>query len=158
MKKKIFDEPASGVLTEHMDIGTDGFNDFQAILLNKSKERSSNQNREIELLALKFQMEDYLEIEKIDIKLPGDFLKQYLSTFNISQKKFAEYINMNPSNFNKIMTGERPLNYELAIIFGEIFNVDAIIWIKIQAKNELERIRKTQLKKYRNYNLKDLVS
>jgi|TARA_R110002074_G_scaffold106578_2_gene230232 hypothetical protein len=48
------------VLTDRMDVGTDKFNEFQAILLNISKERSSERNNLIELMALTFKMEDYL--------------------------------------------------------------------------------------------------
>ena len=51
------------VLTDRMDVGTDEFNEFQAMLLNKSKERSSERNNLIELMALKFKMEDYLRSE-----------------------------------------------------------------------------------------------
>lgn len=51
------------VLTDRMDVGTYEFNEFQAILLNKSKERPSERNNLIELMALKFKMEDYLRSE-----------------------------------------------------------------------------------------------
>lgn len=158
MKKNNNMEPLNGVLTNQMDIGTNEFNEFQAILLNKSKERSTAQKREIELLALKFKMEDYIESEGQDVKLPGEFLKQYLKTLEIPQKKFANYINLNPSNLSKLISGERPINYELALIFGKIFNNDPILWIEIQVKNELKKIKKVKLEKYRNYSLNDLIT
>jgi len=52
MKKNNQTVPSNGVLTGRMDLGSDGFKEFQAILFNKSKERSSEQKHEIELLAL----------------------------------------------------------------------------------------------------------
>ena len=158
MKKNNNIEPLNGVLTNQMDTGTNEFNEFQAILLNKSKERSTAQKREIELLALKFKMEDYIESEGQDVKLPGEFLKQYLKTLEIPQKKFADYINLNPSNLSKLISGERPINYELALIFGKIFNNDPILWIEIQVKNELKKIKNVKHKKYRNYSLNDLIT
>ncbi|MGV8094198.1 MAG: HigA family addiction module antitoxin [Mangrovibacterium sp.] len=158
MKKNNYTDPSGGVLTSRMDIGTDEFKEFQAILLNKSKERSSAQKREIELLALKFKMEDYLESEEQEVKLPGEFLKQYLKTLGIPQKRFASYIHLNPSNLSKLISGERPINYELALIFGKIFNHDPMLWIKIQAKNELKRIKQIKHKKYHNYSLNDLIT
>jgi plasmid maintenance system antidote protein VapI len=43
------------------------------------------------------------------------------------------------------------------IIFAEIFNNNAMLWIEIQAKNELKKIRRLKRKKIRNYTLKDLI-
>lgn len=158
MKNDNYEEPANGVLTDQMDVETDDFKKFQAILASKSKERSAAQKRDIELLSLKFKMEDYLAKEEQDVKLPGEFLKQYLKTLGIPQKRFANYININPSNFSKLISGERPINYELAIILGKIFNNSPMLWIEIQAKNELNRIRKVKHNKYRNYSLNDLIT
>lgn len=157
MKKNKHTEPKSGALTDQMNVETESFKTFQAILLNKSRERSDQQKREIELLALKFKMEEYLESEGQDIKLPGAFLKQYLKTLRIPQKTFAEYINMNPSNLSKLINGERPINYELAIILGKLFNTNPMLWIEIQTKNELNRIRKAKQIKFRKYSLNDLI-
>lgn len=158
MKRNNNTEPTNGMLTNPMDTGTNEFKDFQAILLNKAKNRSEAQQREIELLSIKFQMQDYLESEETELKLPGDFLKEYLKTLDIPQKKFALYIEINPSNLNKLIKGERPINYELAIILGKIFNNDPMLWIKIQAKNELKKIRKTKTRRFNNYSLKDLLT
>ncbi|WP_227625918.1 helix-turn-helix transcriptional regulator [Geofilum rubicundum] len=63
-----------------------------------------------------------IESEETTLKLPGEFLKEYLKTLGIPQKKFAHYIEINPSNLSKLINGERPINYELAIILGKIFN------------------------------------
>jgi len=63
MKMQI-EEPQEGRLTQSMDVGTKGFNDFQAILLKKSKERTENPELKINLLTLKYQMEDYLTSDK----------------------------------------------------------------------------------------------
>lgn len=158
MKRNNSIEPTNGMLTNLMDTGTDEFKDFQAILLNKVKNRSEAQQREIELLSIKFQMQDYLESEETELKLPGDFLKEYLKTLDIPQNKFAHYIEINPSNLNKLIKGERPINYELAIILGKIFNNDPMLWIEIQAKNELKKIRKTKTRRFNNYSLKDLIT
>lgn len=158
MKRNNSTEPTNGMLTNPMDSGTDEFKNFQAILLNKAKNRTEAQQREIELLAIKFQMQDYLESEENEFKLPGDFLKEYLKTLDISQKKFAHYIEINPSNLNKLIKGERPINYELAIILGKIFNNDPILWIEIQAKNELKKIKKNKTRRFNNYSLKDLMT
>jgi addiction module HigA family antidote len=158
MKRNNNTEPTKGILTNPMDTGTDDFKDFQAIMLNKAKSRSEAQQREIELLSIKFQMQDYLESEVTELKLPGEFLKEYLKMLEIPQKKFAHYIEINPSNLSKLIKGERPINYELAIILGSIFNNDPMLWIEIQAKNELKKIRKNKARRFNNYSLKDLMT
>jgi len=49
MKKRI-EAPQESMLTQRMDFGTLGFNDFQSVLLNKSRTRTENQKRGIDLL------------------------------------------------------------------------------------------------------------
>lgn len=145
------------VLTDRMDVGTKEFNEFQAILLNKSKGRSENQKKIIELMALKFKMEDYLRSKDKHSKLVGDFLKAYLNTFEIRQNKFAKYIGVGPTNLNKLIKGERSLSHELALVFGTIFNNDPMLWLDIQDKNKLYELSKTKRKEIKKYSLDDLI-
>lgn len=156
MKKQI-EEPKESTLTQKMDVGTKGFDDFQTILLGKSKERTENQKRKIELLALKYQMEDSLNSSQSSEKTAGYFLKLILKTLNIQQKQFAEYIGLKPSNLSKLINGERSINYDLALILGRLFNHNPMLWIEIQAKNELNRLLHTEREKYLIYSLNDLI-
>ena len=150
-------EPQKGLLINQMDTNSVEFDKLQAKLLNKSRERSVEQKRKIELLALKFKIEEYLENEESDIKLAGAFLKQYLKVLQIKQTIFAEYIGLKPSNLSKLLKGERPINYDLALILGNIFNISPMLWIELQAKNELNRLKQAKDKNYYNYSLKDLI-
>lgn len=158
MKEQNRNNSKSGVLTERMDIGTQEFNKFQAILLNKSKERSKERNKEIELIALQFQMEDYLKSNDQNSKIVGDFLKAYLNTFEIRQNRFAEYIGLRPSNLSKLINGERSLNHELALVFGTIFGNDPMLWLDIQDKNKLAELSKVKKNKIKKYSLDDLIN
>ncbi len=151
-------EPEKGILTNQMDTNSNDFDKFQAKLLNRSRERSVEQKRNVELLALKYKIEEYLESDENEIKLAGTFLKQYLKTLQIKQTKFANYIGLKPSNLSKLLSGERQINYDLALILGKIFNVNPMLWIEIQAKNELSRLEKAKDNKYYNYSLTDLIS
>ena len=150
-------ELQDGRLIDKMDIGTEGFDDFQTILLQKSKERSDNQKRKIDLLTLRYQMEDYVASDETNVKSAGEFLKIILKSLQIQQKKFAEYIGLKPSNLSKLMSGERNINYDLALIFGRLFNHNPMLWIDIQAKNELHRLINAKQDKYNNYSLNDLI-
>jgi addiction module HigA family antidote len=156
MKKKL--EEKETVLTQKMDVGKEGFDDFQAILLKKSKERNENQRRKIDLLTLKYQMEDYLTSIRSSEKSAGEFLKLILKTLKIQQKQFAEYIGIKPSNLSKLLKGERSINYDLALIFGKLFNHDPMLWIEIQAKNELNRLQQAEQNKYSVYSLNELLN
>jgi len=146
------------ILTDRTNVGTDEFNKFQAILLNKSKERSKERNNLIELMALKFKMEDYLRSDAKQSVLVGDFLKEYLAAFEIRQNKFAEYIGVRPSNLSKLIKGERSLNHELALVFGKIFNNDPMLWLDVQDKNKLNELSKSKRSEIKKYSLKDLIS
>lgn len=158
MSKQEINKNKAQVLTDRMDIGTREFNEFQAILLNKSKERSSEQKKLIELMSLKFKMEDYLNSKDKHSKLVGDFLKAYLKAFEIRQNKFAQYIGVRPSNLNKLIKGERPLNHELALVFGKIFRNDPMLWLEIQDKNKLYELSKIKRKEIKKYSLDDLIN
>ncbi len=151
-------EPEKGILTNQMDTNSTDFDKFQAKLLNRSRERSIEQKRNVELLALKYQIEEYLQSDKNEIKLAGAFLKQYLKTLQIKQTRFANYIGLKLSNLSKLLSGERPINYDLALILGRIFDVNPMLWIEIQAKNELDRLEKAKGNNYYNYSLNDLIS
>jgi addiction module HigA family antidote len=158
MSKKEFNKSKEQVLTDRMDVGTKEFNEFQAILLNKSKERSNERKKMIELMALKFKMEDYLNSEEKHSKVVGDFLKAYLSAFGIRQNKFAHYIGIRPSNLTKLIKGQRSLNHELALVFGTIFGNDPMLWLNIQDKNKLYELSKTKRKEMKKYSLDDLIN
>jgi addiction module HigA family antidote len=157
MKKQNY-EPEESALTYKMDIGTKGFNDFQAILLNKSRQRSENQKRKIDLLTFKYRMEDYINSDTNNIRQVGDFLKAILRLLNIQQNTFANYIGLKPSNLSKLLNGERSINYDLALIFGKLFNHDPMLWIEIQAKNEINRLVHSDKDKYSDYSLNDLIN
>lgn len=155
--KKHSNEPEKGDLTTKMDIGTEGFVDFQAILLNKSRQRSENQKRKIDLLSIKYQMEDYINSEINEIRPVGDFLRSILKLLHIQQNQFADYIGLKPSNLSKLLNGERSINYDLALIFGRLFKHDPMLWVEIQAKNEINRLVHSDRNKYSDYSLNDLI-
>lgn len=151
------EEPQDSILTQSMDVGTKGFDDFQVILLQKARKRDEGQKLQINLLMLKYQMQAYLTSGKTEEKTVGEFLKTILKTLQIQQNQFAEYIGLKPSNLSKLINGERTINYDLALIFGRLFNHDAMLWIEIQAKNELNKRLHTENNKYAVYSLTDLV-
>ncbi len=157
MKKlKQLEEPEIGLITEPMDSNTEEFKKFQAIILNKVKEQSKEKRLEIELMALKIKMEDYLKDESETVKTAGDFLKSFLLLLNITQKRFAEYTGIEPTFLSKIVNGERVINSEYALIISKIFSTEPLLWLEIQAKNELKIVEK-KLGTLNKYSLQSLM-
>ena len=151
------EEPQEGTLTKSMDVGTKGFDDFQAVLLKKRGMLDESHKLRISLLTLKYQMEDYLISDKAEQKSAGEFLKAILKTLGIQQVQFAEYIGIKPSNLSKLISGERTINYDLALIFSRLFNHNAMLWVEVQAKNEMSKLLHAERNKYGNYSLNDLI-
>jgi len=159
MAKKI-NEPQDGVLTTSMDVNSKEFKEFQLILKEKAESLEDKQKRSIELLALQIKMEDYLNVDEgsTDIITIGDFLRLYLDKLGIKQTKLAQYIGLKPSNFNKILSGSRKVNFELSIILSRIFNLDPKIWMLIQIKNEYLNLKNEKGGQLQNYKLEDLMN
>lgn len=155
--KKI--EPQSGVLTSSMNVNSKEFKEFQLFLSNKVNSLSEKQKLRIELLALQIKIEDYLNsnADENEMTTVGDFLRLYLDKLNIKQNLLAKYIGLKPSNFSKILSGSRKLNFELAFIISHIFNLDPKVWMLIQVKNEYLELKKTKANYYQNFKLEDLV-
>ncbi len=158
VRKKTNMEPKNGLLTERMDVNSSDFSQFREILLNQSNAQTKWQKINIELAAIKIQMEDYIKSnDNREPKLLGDFLKLLLDTLHIRQNKFARYINVEPSNLNKVIKGERHINTEIALKIAIIFEIDPLLLLEIQVKNDLLKIVNTKSKQMEKYSLKDLI-
>lgn len=147
----------NGIKAMQMDLGSAEYEDFRGGLLKRSEARTEEQKIKIELLALKYKIEEYLEKEDCRIMLAGEFIRQYLDVLKIKQNRFAEYIGMKPSNLSKLLKGERPINYRLALILGRLFDVNPIYWLEIQTKNEFMRLKGKSDDDIKKYSLRDLL-
>lgn len=158
MRMKKHTEPKNGLLTERLDVNSSDFSQFQEILLNKSKAQTKWQKINIELAAIRIQMEDYIKSNnKSEPKSLGEFIKLFLDTLHIRQNKFAHYIDVEPSNLNKLIKGERQINSEVALKIAKIFELDPLLFLEIQIKNDLLKIIHTKSKQIEKYSLKDLI-
>jgi len=85
-------------------------------------------------------------------------LRIYIDKLNLKQNKLANYIGLNPTNFNKILSGNRKVNFELSYTLSQIFSLDPKAWILIQVKNEYKELKKNKSKYFQKFNLEDLIS
>ncbi len=159
MKKKetINEGGINGLGIGVVNTNAEEFKELQRIILAQSKKQTKKQILENKLLSLRFQMESYLEKQTDPIVEVGWFLKEFLKELKIKNKVFAEYIEFQESNLSALFKGNRKINTDLALKLGKIFRVDPTLWINIQSKNELIRMREKNNKEYQKYNIEDLL-
>ncbi len=157
MKRKIDEPLTSGALTGEHNDAKDERKELQAFILNRKKKLSVEKQLEIEFLAIRLRMDEYVSAENFQTYTVGDFIKECLNVAKIRQNKFAEYIGLKPSNLSNVLNGNRPLNYEFALILAKIFNISPMLWLEVQMKNELEKIIELKQTNLTNYSLDDLV-
>jgi addiction module HigA family antidote len=155
-QKGLITELENGVLTEPMDFGTEEYENFKLLIRGKVSETPKKQRIHISLLGLKFHMQDYLK-SNVNNKKVGSFIKQFIELVEIKQIEFANYLELRPSNLSKLLSGERRLNIELALILEKLSNIEADLWLRVQNHNELLTAQKTLRKKVSKYKLAELI-
>lgn len=134
-------------------------NSLKDFITDLSQKQSKEQKLRNELLAIQYQIEDYIESESITSKLKVlDFVKLYLKAFNVSQKKLAELFEMKDSNLHKYLVGERKLNTSMVLKLSSFSHLKPEYWLRVEIKNELfeiieERERNNDYAKYDYRNL-----
>lgn len=134
----------------------------KAFIKKEGQKRSPEQQLAIQMTAIRYRMEDYLDNNEIslkDIRSIETFLAAFLKVLNISFKKFAFSIDTTDGNLKKYLTGERKFNTDLAMKFGCFFHTAPDLWIRICTKNEflLLQKEKTHVDKYKKYDYKNVV-
>jgi plasmid maintenance system antidote protein VapI len=76
---------------------------------------------------------------------------------NVSQKNFAKFIEFDSSVLSKILNGERAVNPELSLKLGRLFPAEPLLWLEIEAKNELHRLLKINPVSFEKYSLSALL-
>lgn len=152
-------ELENGVLTTPMNIDNKEFKELQLFLRNRADALDEKQRLQIELFALQIKIEDYLDGHEDEdhIIRVGEFLRLYIDKLGLKQNELARYIGLDPTNFNKILSGKRKINFELSFMLSQIFNLDPKTWILIQVKNEYLELKRDKFKHFKQYKLEDLI-
>lgn len=69
----------------------------------------------------------------------GEFLMKMIFFAGMSQREFAEKINVSAPVLNDIVKGKRGINVKYAKIFEEEFGIPAIVWLAYQSHDELTK-------------------
>lgn len=145
----------------------DIWNDEKKVELKKFiSAHSSKQSRERkltnELLSIQYKLEDYIQKENDDddqvLKIL-DFVKMYLNALNLTKKKLATYFDMQDSNLQKYLSGERKLNAKIALKLSAFSHTKPEHWYRVQVKNELIELKKEKqnVAEYQKYDYRNLV-
>jgi len=122
----------------------DKLSKMKAYILEESKKQSEERLLRNNMLSVQYEIEDYLESESISVNKTleiGHFVKLYLDEMSLTKKRFADILELQPSNLHKYLTGTRKLNADLALKFSHFFNTKPEMWIMIQTKNEIIQVK-----------------
>jgi antitoxin HigA-1 len=139
----------------------DKMNKLRTFILSESKKQSPERRMRSEMLALKYQIQDYIENENIEKKMRiFDFLKLYLKILNIPRVQVARKFEMNDSNLYKYLIGERKLNPDLAMKLSSFSHTKPELWFHIQTKNELFELEKEKekMEEYKKYTYEKILA
>jgi antitoxin HigA-1 len=142
------------------DIWNDNKQDeLKQFILLHSEKQSKERKLTNQLLSIQYKIEDYIrdENENEEILKLLDFVKMYLKTLDITQKKLAELFEMKDSNLYKYLIGERKLNPKLILKLSHFSHTKPEYWIQIQVKNELIELKKENTDYYEKYDYRNLI-
>jgi plasmid maintenance system antidote protein VapI len=141
--------------------GSDKTARLNAFIKAESAKRSPQMKLKIELSAIRYKIEEYLDDEKIARRRHftiQDFVSIYLKTLNISFKKFAISIDTTDGNLKKYLSGSRKFNIDLAMKFGRFFHTPPDIWLRVQLKNDLRKLKVAKTsRRYAKYDFEKVL-
>lgn len=76
---------------------------------------------------------------------PGTVLGEEIAARNISQKEFADLLEMRPSHLNEVIKGKRHVSALLALKLEQQLGISAAFWMRLQVDYDL-KVAKKQLK------------
>jgi plasmid maintenance system antidote protein VapI len=140
---------------------SDKIDKVREFILSESKKQSPERKLRNEFLSIKYQMQDYIEKDKIEREMQIlDFVKLYLKLLRITKKRLAQAFEMEDTNLYKYLIGERKLNADIVLKLSSFSHTKPELWYRIQIKNELYELKKEKqnLKEYEKYDYKNFVS
>lgn len=135
------------------------FEELGNIFREHTKKYTENEHRKFEMIGVHAEMTTYIDSQTKNghVLDPGHFIKKILDIYGIPQQKLATYLGLNKSNFSALMSGSRKINFDLALKLAHIFGISAELWLQIQNKNELQRLRQANQEEYEKYSLAGLL-
>jgi antitoxin HigA-1 len=127
-----------------------------------TRNRSSEQKLKNELMAIRYEMEEYLDNDSPTNKplTIEKAISDYLEVLNLPFRKFALCLDTTDGNLRKYLSGERKFNKDLALKFASFFHTSPELWLLLQLKNELMELKKEkkQVKRYEKYDYRKALA
>lgn len=89
---------------------------------------------------------------------PGEVIKEELQYRGISQKKFAQIIEVSYTMLNDILNGKRPINTEIALLVEASIGINAEMLINMQARYNLQKVKEDKKYMSRFENLRKICA
>jgi len=126
--------------------------------IQNHKENQSEKNIMDRLkIGLQIEMWEYLNAESSSTIPTGEFLNRLLRIYNITKTKFANFIQLERTNLQAVIKGNRKFNSLLAKKIEKIFDIPAELWLHIETKNDLANFDEKKLKTKIGFNLEKLM-
>lgn len=74
-------------------------------------------------------------------KTPGQYIEALLETRGWSKRVLSIVLDIDETVVNKVLSGKRTVDANMALLLGEVFNVDAEIFIELQKAYDLAQAR-----------------
>jgi len=68
---------------------------------------------------------------------PGEFLREILEDLGLSQVEFSRKIGVPAMRVCHVLSGNRPVTAELALLFGKAFGQSPQYWLNLQDSHDL---------------------
>lgn len=75
---------------------------------------------------------------------PGEVLKEEIEYRGLSQRKLAAQMGVSYSVLNEILNCKRPVTTEYALLFEAALGIDAGLFIRMQARYNIQTIRQNK--------------
>ena len=72
---------------------------------------------------------------------PGEMIKDEIEYRGLSQKKLAEQMGISPTLLNELLNGKRAVSTEYALLFEAALGIDANVWIRQQARYDMQKAK-----------------
>lgn len=69
---------------------------------------------------------------------PGEMIKEEIEYRGLSQRKLAAQMGISATLLNEILNGKRAVSTEYALLFEAALGIDAEIWIRQQARYDMQ--------------------
>ena len=77
---------------------------------------------------------------------PGEILQELLDDLGLTQTAFAKHIKVLPKVVNEICRKKRGISPEMAVKFGQAFDMSPEYWLNAQQNYNLSQVKRSKLK------------